>query len=688
MKLKIKLLVFYSFLSTICISQNLKEGFSYLENGKYTKAALFFKEILELHPTNKTAKLCYGRAIGLGGSTKKAVEIFALLLEEYPEDFEIKLNFAESLVWNKEFKNANTYYEKLVQENSKSFPANLGYANALSNIKMYEKALIYVDKALVLAPNNKDVLTSKKYIHLGYANEYVQKNNMSAAVHLLKKNLISLPNDLETLQNLANAYIISNNLSKAKDIFQRIGMFSQNALISLNGLALVAHLNSKNKKALALSSQAMSLINIETDTTILEKTKERYAQTLIWNRKYHKAEIEIEKITKTYPNKDWIKGLKATLNMYKGNFMESIKSYNQMLVNDSISFDGNLGKANALKASKRYKKAYKTGYKALRFYNNQKDIITFLKNLDREFTPYIDTKTSYSSDNGDNEARTFYADFQIPVSTKLRLNTSYTYRTTQNNFFNQEATAHSFLSGISYLFSPSVIFNASLGATSASSSYSYTQLLADFSLNIKPYRLQNLTFGYTRKLEDFNADLINSELVQNNYFANYSFITNFNLGWFSQYYYTTQSDSNTRNLLFVSAYYKLAHSPIFKAGINYQYIGFKNQVPSTYFSPGKFNAIEFFIDLLKDENNSSSKEVYYGLNAATGFQYIENNKRQHIYRIQALLGYKFTDRISTNIFANHSNIASATVAGFTFTEIGIKFKWQLSKQPVFKKIER
>ena len=244
------------------------------------------------------------------------------------------------------------------------------------------------------------------------------------------------------------------------------------------------------------------------------------------------------------------------------------------------------------------------------------------------------------------------------------------------------------MGGLSYQFVRATRFHISLGAISASSSQNYTQLLANISLKIKPYKQQNLEIGYSRELANFNVDIINRELAQNHYFATYSFITNFNIGWYSQYYFTTQSDSNTRNLFFASAYYKLAHYPIVKAGFNYQFMRFQDQVPAVYFSPKQFNAVELFVDVLKEQDHNKTKQLIYGLTAAIGFQYIENNKRQPIYRFQGILGYKFSQKIYANAFVTHSNIASATLAGFEFTEIGLRLKWQLSKQPIFKKIER
>ena len=185
-------------------------------------------------------------------------------------------------------------------------------------------------------------------------------------------------------------------------------------------------------------------------------------------------------------------------------------------------------------------------------------------------------------------------------------------------------------------------------------------------------------------MQNFNSDLINKEIVSNNFYANYNISTNIKFGWFTQYFYTTQSDSNTRNLLFTSLYYNFLSKPVLKGGINYQYIAFKNQVPTDYFSPKKFNAVEIFADFLKDENAAEVKSIFYNVNAATGFQFIEDGDKQWTYRIQAKFGYKLSDRLLANVYGLRSNIASATAAGFTYNEFGFRLKWLLSSKPVFK----
>ena len=132
-------------------------------------------------------------------------------------------------------------------------------------------------------------------------------------------------------------------------------------------------------------------------------------------------------------------------------------------------------------------------------------------------------------------------------------------------------------------------------------------------------------------------------------------------------------------------YYNILPKPALKGGINYQYITFKDQVPTIYFSPERFNAVEVFVNLIKDENIAKEKSLFYDVTAAIGYQFIEDDSKQSTYRIQGNVGYKFSNRTLLNLYASQSNIASATAAGFRFTEIGIRFKWLFLNKPLFRK---
>lgn len=671
--------------SVFAYAQDMQEGFTYLETGKYTKAEAFFKTILEEHPDNKTARLCYGRAIGLNGQPEAANKLFTELLADYPDSFEVKLNYGESLLWNSNYPDAKTYFKGLIDEDPKSFAALLSYANTLSNLKEYDDALIYVDKALDVSPGNPNALTSKKYIYLGYAYKNQQAKKYDEAEALLKENLKLFEEDKGTLLNLANLYIIAGKFDNAEDTYNTIAKKPENKTIALNGIALVKHLKGKDKDALITSEEAYNTIPNLDDATLIQQTTERYIQALIWNKKFKEAKTLIDKIIEEKPNENWILSLRATLNIYKSEFKKSVEDYDRILVNDSSSFDGNLGKANAEKAIGNYNKAYKSAENTLTFYDKQTDASNFIKTLNKTFTPVWETKASYSFDNGDNKAFGVTTNIEFPTSTKFKWLASYGYRTTSNKVTDNDASSNDFSLGLNYQLLSNIIFKGTAGVTSAKANTSeYTQFVTDIGFNIKPFKLQVLDIGFKSEIQSFNAELLDREIVMNNIYVNYSLSTNINLGWFTQYFYTWQNDDNARNLLFTSLYYNILSKPSLKAGINYQYLTFKNQVPTIYFSPEKFNAAEVFANIIKSEDITKPKEWFYELTAATGLQYNGNDSSQSTYRVQGKLGYKFSERALLNFFGTRSNIASATAAGFTFNEVGLRFKWYLFKKPIFR----
>jgi len=680
------------FLEKICLSivliitssvysQNMQEGFQYLETGKFDKAEIFFQKILVDYPNNKTANLCYGRAVGLNGNAPKAVNIFTNLLEEYPKDLEIELNYAESLLWGKQFENAKVYYTTLVAENPTNFAALLGFSNTFSNLKEYENALIYVNKALEISVKNPNAMVSKKYIRLGYANEFVQKQNYSKALSLLNENLIDFPNDKETLLNKVNIYLMTKETDNATKIYKEIATNAKDSLLALNGLSLVAHINEKDKSALEISKTALLKSKIIKDTTLTKQTFERYTQALIWNRKFKEAETKIKDLILDYGEQNWVLALRATLGMYRSDFKETIADYEQILKKDSLSFDGNLGSTNAYFANGEINKAYSGVFKTLDIFKNQKDAVGFLNKINKNYTPYVEEKLSYTFDNGDNVAYSSFTKITFPINTSLSFSANYEYRKTENTVSKNEAKSNNFNLELQYQLHPKIIFNAKGGISRANSySNNYSQLLAEVFFKMKPLKLQDLEIGYKREVQNFNADLVDKEIASNNLILNYNLSTNFKFGWYTQYLYTTQTDENERNLLFTSLYYNFLSKPAFKGGLNFQYITFKNQVPETYFSPEKFNAVEVFIDISKND-----KKLFYSLNAATGYQYIEDQPKQSTYRVQAKLGYNISERFITNIYGTRSNIASATAAGFTFTEVGVVLKWYLTRKPIFLK---
>jgi hypothetical protein len=60
-------------------------------------------------------------------------------------------------------------------------------------------------------------------MRLGLANKKTNNQNYEEAEAILLENFIDFKNDKETLLNLANLYLISNQIEKAKDTYITIG---------------------------------------------------------------------------------------------------------------------------------------------------------------------------------------------------------------------------------------------------------------------------------------------------------------------------------------------------------------------------------------------------------------------------------------------------------------------------------
>lgn len=674
--------IFLALFSFNISAQEMQQGFQNLEKGEFEKAEKFFAQILLDYPENKTARLCYARAVGLHNDPAEAKDLFSDLLTDYPEDLEVKLNYAESLLWNKEYEAAETYYEDLVSENPENFGALLGYANTLSNLKDYQPALEIVNTALEVSPQNPNAMISRKYIRLGYAYQYLQERQYQNAINMLDENLQDFPGDKESLLNKANVYLITKNSSAAKAVYESLALNLNDSITAYNGISLAAHIGGEEKEAMKYAEEALFLSGKSTDSLKILETKERYAQALIWNNKYAHAEGFIAEMEAEYGSAVRILALEATLGMYTGDFKTSIGNYEKILEKDSASFDGNLGIANAYFARGEARMAKNAADKTLEYYKNQQDAEQFLKKLDRIYSPVLEENLSYSFDNGDNEAVASTTAIRFPVNPDLEFFGAYTYRETKNPTTNNEATSNQFDLAVAYRISPAFRLKLDGGFVKANSTETdYTNLVGEFSVAIKPFTRDDLEIGYRRDLQDFNAELLNRQIAGNHIFLNNNYSTTYGLGWYLQYMHTKQSDENSRELLFTSIYYSFLKKPLLKGGFNYQYISFKDQMPELYFSPEKFQAAEIFVNLLGNDQDS---KINYDLTAATGYQLIEDEPEQSTYRLMGRVGYQISDRFMASVYGNHSNIASATAAGFTYTEFGINLKWQITKKPVFK----
>ncbi|CAL2078799.1 Tetratricopeptide repeat-containing protein [Tenacibaculum sp. 190524A02b] len=492
-KLKFLAYIFlYSFLLSKTIAQStMNKGFIYLEKGDFAKAELFFEDFLEKHPKNKTAKLCYGRALGLNGNPSKAKLIFDELLSTEPKNLEFNINAAECLLWNKEFDLALEKYIFL----QKNYPENpiieLGLANTYSNLKKYHKAIQHYQKSIKL--NNK----------------------------------------------ILGIYI---------------------------GLAYTYQANNQDKFALYTIEEALKLNS------------------------------------------------------------------------------------------------------------NNKQLISLKNTIQKKYRPRIEQKEVHTFDNGHNISRNSITRYIHPISTKTSIGFSYNYRSSKNDVLNQQSNQYTMGIGFEHYLTNKIKLIGGLNYLKTNGfNNSYNDLTYSIGSKIKLGYNQNLNFSFQKEYHNFNAQLINSEIYQNHLSLNYHILTKYKIGWFTQYYFTSQSDDNIRNLWFNSIYYLLKKETPFKIGINTLLMGFKKERAEVYFSPERYFVFEGFVDYSIFKHSDKWKLNFI---AAYGFQEINATSSQQSFRTELNFGYQLSKKLSFLSFYKHSNQAVENAAGFEFNELGLLLKYR------------
>jgi|GEM_PF-6450379 len=466
----------------------INKGFLLLENGDFSEAEVFFESFVKTDSLNKTAILCYGRAVGLNGNPQKAKEIFDKLLSDDSKNLEFLINYAEALLWNKEYTIALLKYLEL----EKSYPNNpivqLGLANTYSNLKQYKNAINHYNGGIAI--DNK----------------------------------------------ILGLYI---------------------------GLAYTHRANNQDREALEVIEKGLI---IDVNNTVLNELK-----------------------------------------------MMIIKTY-KIAVNQ---------------------------------------------------------KTSITNDSGKNTAQNLTTYINVPINTKNSFAVVYQYRNTENKITEDSAIQNTFGLTFKKDLTNQIEFTGNLSYLLSKGMIKYDNIIYKVKLEMKPTFNQSFSVNYQKEYHNFNAQLIDSKIAQNHFFTNYHILTKWNIGWFTQYYFTQQSDNNTRNLWFNSLYYVFKKERVFKLGLNTQIISFKEERPEIYFSPKQFSAFEGFIDVNLSKNKSNY--IVNG-NLAFGYQYV-NRVRQNSFRGELNLGYKISSKFTVNSYGKYSDLSSGTAAGFEFNELGIKINY-------------
>lgn len=663
-------------LGKYAFAQDMNAGFKMLEQGAFQEANSFFKELSKEHPENKTARLCYGRAVGLSGEPDHAIGIFNDLLTDYPGDIEVSLNLAEAYLWQKSASSAIVEYKKILARDSSLFGAVLGIANSYSMAQDYQLAYSYIIKALELQPSNQQAAISAKFIRMGLANKLASQDYLyDQAITLLHENLAVNPEDQQTLALLANIFIVSGAFHKADSVYADL----QDPISSRKGQSVALHLQGYNTLAKKLANELLELTAQTADSVQIVDACTHYLSALLWCGELKEARLYIDSLVDVYPEQPELLAAQAQVAMYEADFTTGVDKYTQYLKREPQSFKGNLGRADAMHALGMDNNAYAQAFQTLEFFPGQKDAKQFINRLNVQHSPKAEVNYTFAESSDGSVNRSLEGKVGLGLTPMIR--TAIEYRKKEYNSPGLEDSSVSefiALSG-SYRMGPLMQAQLSVGtfrSTTSESQMSNEQLDIDVLLQIRVNKSQTLTLGYETEIQDFNAALLHQNLTTKHLVARNSvFWKVAGFGWYSEAYHSFYSDGNKRSLLFTSLYKTLSSAPSIKAGLNGLVMAFDLNRPENYYSPNLYKQAEVFAGL---ELNAPLKLM---LDGAIGYQFVDTDT-QLTWRFKAMVGKQF-GRLNTNMTLAYSSISAAQSNGFSFMQIGAKVCWQLSKKPIF-----
>ena len=627
--------------------QNMDEGFRMLESGEYHDAKSFFQEVLEKNSENKTANICFGRALGLSGSPAEALALFYQLSERHPGDQEVNLNLAEAYLWNDNASEASQLYSAIIDSDPSSVSGHIGLANSQAKMRDYQAALNTLDNSYIKNSGLVYIDELRNSIRLGYADALIKKDSYA----------------------------------DAKSQYELIMNSDSDNIPALIGLTNVSYLLDKKRDCLDYATQALEF---SPEGQPSDNVVANLIQAHIWNHQYGEATQLIRATYTTEQQKSYYHRYMARMAIQRRSYSPALSHYNELLTRDADDIEAWAGRTDALLALDSIVPAMKTIDAGIDLHPQSTDLGRLKHKSYRKLAPTLLTDTKYSRDSGQDQSVDISVNPIIPVSQSIALLADLGIRNVYNQLADTDLILSRYSGGIRFKLLANTTLTA-IGGISQINDQENDPSLVNYDINGHTKQgPHEIKLGFRRSFQDYNFTLLSDRISQRQLYADYSVSNVKGLGLFTQYVYSQLSDQNTNHLVYASVYKALKRRPFIKLGASVQYITFDISESVPYFSPDQFWAQELFIDIVRTPDLLKAQGVTYLITGAIGSQQIDDMSASLTYRAQLKLGYLFDSGIHIELYGLHTNVASSNASGFTFSQVGLSTKWLFKQGPLFR----
>lgn len=650
-------------------------GYELLENQKYNEATDFFENVLNVYPDNKVAKICLGRALGLGGEKEKGFEVLQKLKNDFENDIEVNLNYAEGLMWVNRTSQAVEVYNDILNLDATNRTALLGRSNALSSLKRHEEAVSSIDFAISHAPDFEPNQISKKYIYLAGAYDARSNGRAERSLELLTSLRAILPSDETVLFDLAETHLYLQNFHRARNLYQSLEGLTKDSLRLYSSLSYTNLLVGKTKKFLSYGEKAYSLAQSK-NTDIVDPGL-NVVGGLVLNNKIASAYDLLDELRVKTNGDRRIDIREAQIALWQSKSDRSLELFKQIDSKDSSVFEVKMGLAESYNAMNDRYPALNAAKNAIDLMPASLDAKRFYNNVKVSLRPALEASLKIASDGGGNGSWESVVTGSKYFKNRHTLAIGLVRRNTTGIEIS-DVSNHQIFVYDEWTLKHNVSLRGRLGfgrITGDDLPKSQSLFSGAIGMKYAINKIHSTELDFSSTYMNYNPQLLSSGIRTNDIKLTYSVYLPSKLGSYNQAIYTDQSDGNSRFLYFGSLYYNISTYPVIQVALNYNTMSYSTQNPEIYFSPDKFQSAE--IMLKSDGDMLKSGKWTYLVSMATGFQWIGENSRQSTFRFDGRITYAINDKFKLSCGYLYSNAAQSTATGFTYNQTTIRVNWIL-----------
>jgi tetratricopeptide (TPR) repeat protein len=201
----------------------------------------------------------------------------------------------------------------------------------------------------------------------------------------------------------------------------------------------------------------------------------------------------------------------------------------------------------------------------------------------------------------------------------------------------------------------------------------FTAITGKQLIKYQPNDRRMFGLKYSKDVLNFTTALLEKNIGNNSFGYVAHVMVSGKTGIYSEGSWGILTDQNQSQQFFGSLYHVIRTEPTFKTGINFSLVHYKDSTVKNYFSPNRYMSTEVFADYSTSLPELS--KYYLQVQAAAGYQKIENQKWDAAFRFQAEGGFRLK-HIEAGLKYQTSNVAANTGTGYKFNWFIFRCAWR------------